>query len=185
MWQWSQWQYCLGRHVPLMKSSWPFRSCDNKNRENVTLVFKCRSSLTRARIFQQLNFDKSREILVAPVQPAFFSNDCPQNSRYFQVLSGLMNRSRHLEVVLRSEMRSFYGIYLVMNHGFYPLSCMTLELDHKCYFFKWSWYILIKTSNMLCKSIHSRVALFPSNSLLIVPSPTKRNIPRCHTIKIF
>ena len=70
MWQWSQWQYCLGRHVPLMKSSWPFRSCDNKNRENVTLVFKCRSSLTRARIFQQLNYDKLHCILVGSVQPA-------------------------------------------------------------------------------------------------------------------
>jgi len=33
-------------------------------------------------------------------------------------------------------MRSFYGIQLVMNHGFDPLSRMTLELDHKCYFFK-------------------------------------------------
>ena len=38
----------------------------------MTLVFKCRSSLTRARIFQQLNFDKSHDILVAPVQPAEF-----------------------------------------------------------------------------------------------------------------
>ena len=88
MWQWSQWQYCLGRHVPFMKSSWPFRSCDNKNRENVTLVFKCRSSLTRARIFQQLNFDKSHDILVAPVQPASFSDNFPESFRFPGNLNG-------------------------------------------------------------------------------------------------
>ena len=101
---------------------------------------------------------------------------------YFEVFRGLVIRSRHLEVVLRSEMRSFYGIQLVMNHGFDPLSCMTLELDHKCYFFKWSWYILIKTSNMLCKSINAGGAI--PFWLPLTPSPTKRNILRCQTIKI-
>ena len=100
---------------------------------------------------------------------------------YFEVFRRLVIRSRHLEVVLRSEMRSFYGIQLVMNHGFDPLSCMTLELDHKCYFFKWSWYILIKTSNMLCKSINAGGAI--PFWLPLAPSPTKRNIPRCQTIK--